>query len=90
KMLFAAWIANIMEKFVIIVAFEKPKTMLVEFLQFLVRYDIDILSVDLGSSNPHCEIHIECYNYDIKSLRSLLERFRIIDIYNLKDAYSNN
>ena len=90
KMLFVAWIANIMEKFVIIVAFEKPKTMLVEFLQFLVRYDINILSVDLGSSNPHCEIHIECYNYDIKSLRSLLERFRIIDIYNLKDAYSNN
>ncbi|MDE6044228.1 MAG: hypothetical protein K2F85_01775 [Helicobacter sp.] len=46
--------------------------------------------VFFGSINTDCEIHIECYNYDIKSLRSLLERFRIIDIYNLKDAYSNN
>lgn len=91
KMLFVSWIANVMEKFVIIIAFENSKVALVAFLQFLIKYNINLLSIDMGSSNSHCEIHIECYNHDTKSLRSLLgQRFRVIDIYNLKDAYSNN
>ncbi len=95
KMLYVAWVGDVMDKFIIIVALENHKGVLANFLQFLAKNDINVISINLGNGNnlysSHCEIQIECRNADTKYLRKLLsQRFRIINIYNIKDAYSTS
>ncbi|RAX58604.1 penta-phosphate guanosine-3'-pyrophosphohydrolase [Helicobacter monodelphidis] len=94
KMLYVSWIEDAMQRFVVIVALENQKGILANFLQFLAKNDMNVLSIDVGgrknSYSAHSEIHIECHDTDVKTLKKLLsQKFRIIDVYSLKDAYSN-
>lgn len=95
KMVYVEWVKDKMASYQVIVALENQKGVLASFLQFLAKNDINVLGVELGSQKSsytsHCELQIESHIKDAKLLRNILsQRFRIIDLYSHKDAYSGN
>lgn len=95
KMVYVEWVKDKLAAYQVIVALENQKGVLANFLQFLAKNDFNVLGVDLGSQKnsytSHCEVQVESHIKDAKLVRSILaQRFRIVDLYSLKDAYGNN
>lgn len=95
KMFFVEWADSKKASYELIVALENRKGTLAQFLSYLAKYDINVLSVEIGAENSaqnlgygkHCEVVFECENRSISNLRELLKGFKIIDIYPSKDVY---
>ena len=94
KMLYVNWFGDKLQTYKLIVALENQKGVLANFLQFLAKMDINVLSVELGSQKSnyatHCEMCFESHIRDTKEIKAKLgNRYKIIDVYALKDAYAN-
>lgn len=94
KMLYIDWLEDKLQTYTLIVALENQKGVLANFLQFLAKQDINVLSVDLGSQKStyatHCKLRFESSIDDVKEVKALLgNSFKIIDVYAHKDAYNN-
>ena len=94
KMLYVNWLGDRLQTYKLIVALENQRGVLANFLQFLVKCDISVIGVELGSQKStyatHCEVRFETHISDVKELRALLgNNYKIIDISAFKDAYAN-
>ncbi|MDA3968413.1 RelA/SpoT family protein [Helicobacter ibis] len=94
KMLYVGWLGDKIQTYKLIVALENRKGILANFLQFLAKNDINVLSIELGSQKntyaTHCEIKFECMSLGLKEIKQILSnQYKIIDIHALKDAYAN-
>ena len=92
RMVFVHWKDDINAIYKVIVALEGKKGTLAEFLGALIKYDCNVIGVSYnGYKNQFmttCEIMFETPIQDTKKLKNtLLKKYKIIDFFNLKDAY---
>ncbi|RDU57519.1 bifunctional (p)ppGpp synthetase/guanosine-3',5'-bis(diphosphate) 3'-pyrophosphohydrolase [Helicobacter sp. MIT 99-5507] len=93
RMVFVHWKDDVNTAYKVIVALEGKKGTLAEFLGTLMKYDCNVIGVSYnGYKNQfmtNCEIMFETPIHDTKILKNmLLKKYKIIDFFNLKDAYT--
>lgn len=92
KMLFVRWERQNIYNYNMIVSLHSGKGTLADFLNFLVKLNIDINSIELGKnkseSSRYCEIGFESKEADINSLRARMEqKIKVIHLIRTDDAY---
>jgi len=92
QMLFVRWEKQNIYNYNMIVSLHSGKGTLAEFLNFLVKLNIDINSIELGKnkseSSRYCELGFESKEADINSLRARMERkIKVIHLIRTDDAY---
>lgn len=92
RMVFVHWKDDVNSSYKVIVALEGKKGTLAEFLGTLVKYDCNVIGVSYnGYKNQFmttCEILFETPIHDTKTLKNILmKKYKIVDFFNLKDAY---
>ena len=92
RMVFVHWKDDVNAIYKVIVALEGKKGTLAEFLGALIKYDCNVIGISYnGYKNQFmttCEIMFETPIQDTKMLKNiLLKKYKIIDFFNLKDAY---
>ncbi|MCK9491105.1 MAG: RelA/SpoT family protein [Sulfurimonas sp.] len=92
KMLFVRWERQNIYNYNMIVSLHSGKGTLAEFLNFLVKLNIDINSIELGKnkseSSRYCELGFESKEADINSLRARMEqKIKVIHLIRTDDAY---
>lgn len=92
RMVFVDWKEDRSSAYKIIVALEDKKGTLAAFLGTLVKYDCNVIGISYsGYKNQFmttCEIVFETPKNDIKTLKMILtKKYKIVDFFNLKDAY---
>jgi GTP pyrophosphokinase len=92
KMLFVRWEKQNIYNYNMIVSLHSGKGTLAEFLNFLVKLNIDINSIELGKnkseSSRYCELGFESKEADINSLRARMEqKIKVIHLIRTDDAY---
>ena len=93
RMVFVHWKDDVNTAYKVIVALEGKKGTLAEFLGTLMKYDCNVIGVSYnGYKNQfmtNCEIMFETPIHNTKILKNmLLKKYKIIDFFNLKDAYT--
>jgi len=91
-MLFVRWEKQNIYNYNMIVSLHSGKGTLADFLNFLVKLNIDINSIELGKnkseSTRYCELGFESKEADINSLRVKMEqKIKVIHIVRTDDAY---
>ena len=91
-MVFVRWEKNNIYNYNMIVSLHSGKGTLAEFLNFLVKLNIDINSIELGKnkseSTRYCELGFETKESDINKLRSKMEqKIKVIHLIRTDDAY---
>ncbi len=91
-MVFVRWEKQNIHDYNMIVSLHSGKGTLAEFLNFLVKLNIDINSIELGKnkseSTRYCELGFESKESDINSLRSKMEqKIKVIHLIRTDDAY---
>nr|WP_321268327.1 RelA/SpoT family protein [uncultured Sulfurimonas sp.] len=91
-MVFCRWEKQNFYNYNMIVSLHSGKGTLAEFLNFLVKLNIDINSIELGKnkseSSRFCEIGFESKEADINSLRVRMEqKIKVIHLIRTDDAY---
>jgi len=91
-MVFVRWEKQNIYNYNMIVSLHSGKGTLAEFLNFLVKLNIDINSIELGKNNSessrYCEIGFESKEADINSLRVKMEqKIKVIHLIRTDDAY---
>ncbi|MFT7003335.1 MAG: guanosine-3',5'-bis(diphosphate) 3'-pyrophosphohydrolase [Sulfurimonas sp.] len=94
-MLFVRWEKQNIYSYNMIVSLHSGKGTLAEFLNFLVKLNIDINSIELGKnkgeSSQFCELGFESKEADINTLRAKMEqKIKIIHLIRTDDAYRKN
>ncbi len=92
NMLFVRWERQNVYNYNMIVSLHSGKGTLAEFLNFLVKLNIDINSIELGKnkseSSRYCELGFESKEADINSLRARMEqKIKVIHLIRTDDAY---
>lgn len=92
-MLFVEWAQDNLSKYKLIVSLENKKGALANLLHYLVKLDININTIELGTASTkqanYCEMEIECAEANIKKLRAKLEsRTKLIELIKVDDAYN--
>lgn len=92
RMVFVDWKEDRSSAYKVIVALEDKKGTLATFLGTLVKHDCNVIGISYsGYKNQFmttCEIVFETPKNDIKTLKMLLtKKYKIVDFFNLKDAY---
>jgi GTP pyrophosphokinase len=93
-MVFVKWAAENLYKYKLIASLHNEKGALAEFLTYLVKLDIDILSIELGKEKSdyiqYCELIFETKEADINRLRAKIEsKIKVIHLIRTDDAYKN-
>ncbi|MDA3907734.1 MAG: RelA/SpoT family protein [Sulfurimonas sp.] len=91
-MLFVRWEKQNVYNYNVIVSLPSGKGTLAEFLNFLVKLNVDINSIELGKnkseSSRYCELGFESKESDINSLRAKMEQnIKVIHLIRTDDAY---
>ncbi|EQB39397.1 potassium-transporting ATPase subunit C [Sulfurimonas hongkongensis] len=91
-MLFVRWERQNIYNYNMIVSLHSGKGTLADFLNFLVKLNIDINSIELGKnkseSSRYCELGFESKEADINSLRARMEqKIKVIHLIRTDDAY---
>jgi len=93
-MVFVRWLDGSLYKYKLIASLHNEKGALAEFLTYLVKLNIDILSIELGKENSdyiqYCELVFEAKEADINRLRVKIEsKLKVIELVRTNDAYKN-
>jgi len=91
-MLFVKWQKLTIYNYDMIVSLHSGKGTLAEFLNFLVKLNIDINSIELGKNKSettrYCEIGFELKEANINALRAKIEqKIKVIQLIRTDDAY---
>jgi len=91
-MVFVRWEKQNIYDYNMIVSLHSGKGTLADFLNFLVKLNIDINSIELGKnkseSTRYCELGFESKESDINSLRTKMEqKIKVIHLIRTDDAY---
>jgi guanosine-3',5'-bis(diphosphate) 3'-pyrophosphohydrolase len=91
-MLFVKWEKQNIYNYNLIVTLHSGKGTLADFLNFLVKLNVDINSIELGKnkseSSRYCELEFESKEADINSLRAKMEqKIKVIHLIRTDDAY---
>ncbi|WP_373034560.1 bifunctional (p)ppGpp synthetase/guanosine-3',5'-bis(diphosphate) 3'-pyrophosphohydrolase [Sulfurimonas sp.] len=91
-MVFVKWEKQNVYNYNMIVSLHSGKGTLADFLNFLVKLNIDINSIELGKnrseSSRFCELGFESKEADINSLRARMEqKIKVIHLIRTDDAY---
>jgi len=94
-MIFVRWEKQNINNYNMIVSLHSGQGTLADFLNFLVKLNIDINSIELGKnkseSTRYCEIGFESKEADINALRARMEqKIKVIHIVRTDDAYRQN
>ena len=92
KMLFVKWGKESIYNYNMIISLYSGKGTLAEFLNYLVKLNIDINSIELGKnkseSTRYCEIGFEAKEGDINKLRARIEqKVKVVHLVRTDDAY---
>ena len=92
KMVFLKWEKENIYNYHMIISLHSGKGTLAEFLNYLVKLNIDINSIELGKnkseSTRYCEIGFETKDADINKLRAKIEqKNKVIHFVRTDDAY---
>jgi len=92
KMVFVKWEKESIHDYNMIISLHSGKGTLAEFLNYLVKLNIDINSIELGKnkseSTRYCEIGFESKEADINKLRGKIEqKIKVIHLVRSDDAY---
>jgi GTP pyrophosphokinase len=93
-MVFVRWAKENRFKYKLIASLHNEKGALAEFLTYLVKLDIDILSNELGKEKSdyiqYCELVFETKEADVNRLRAKIEsKIKVIHLVRTDDAYKN-
>jgi len=93
-MVFVRWAQKNLYKYKLIASLHNEKGALAEFLTYLVKLDIDILSIELGKEHSdyiqYCELVFATKEADINRLRVKIEsKIKVINLIRTDDAYKN-
>jgi GTP pyrophosphokinase len=93
-MVFLKWAKANLYRYKLIASLHNEKGALAEFLNYLVKLDIDINSIELGKENidyiKYCELEFEAKEADLNTLRAKIEsKIKIIHLVRTNDAYKN-
>jgi len=93
-MVFVKWRKKDLHKYKLIASLHNEKGALAEFLRYLVKLDIDILSIELGKEDSdyiqYCELVFAMKEADINRLRAKIEsKIKVIHLVRKDDAYKN-
>ncbi|MBA1433037.1 MAG: bifunctional (p)ppGpp synthetase/guanosine-3',5'-bis(diphosphate) 3'-pyrophosphohydrolase [Epsilonproteobacteria bacterium] len=93
-MVFVKWTQENLYKYKLIASLHNAKGALAEFLTYLVKLDIDILSIELGKESSdyiqYCELVFTTKEADINRLRAKIEsKIKVIHLVRTDDAYKN-
>lgn len=91
-MLFVKWEKQSIHNYNMIISLHSGKGTLAEFLNFLVKLNVDINLIELGKnkseSTRYCEIGFESKEADINTLRGKIEsKIKVIQLIRTDDAY---
>ena len=91
-MVFVRWEKLNIYNYNMIVSLHSGQGTLADFLNFLVKLNIDINSIELGKnkseSTRYCELGFESKEADINSLRAKIEKnIKVIHMVRTDDAY---
>ncbi len=94
NMVFIQWSQRKLYKYKLIASLHNEKGALAEFLNYLVKLDIDIHSIELGKNSgdytKFCELEFETKEADINAFRAKIDsKIKIIDLVQTNDAYKN-
>jgi len=93
-MVFVKWAQENLYRYKLIASLHNEKGALADFLTYLVKLDIDILSIELGKENSdyiqYCELVFITKEADINKLRAKIEsNIKVIHLVRTDDAYKN-
>ncbi len=94
KMVFVKWEKQNIYKYHLIASLHNEKGALADFLTYLVKLNIDILSIELGKEDidyiKYCELEFESVENNLNSLRKKIEQnIKVIQLNRADDAYKN-
>ena len=93
-MVFVKWAKLNIYNYKLIASLHNEKGALAEFLNYLVKLNIDIISIELGKERSdyikYCELVFESKEADINTLRAKIEsKIKVIHLVRTDDAYKN-
>lgn len=93
-MVFIRWAKTNLYRYKLIGSLHNEKGALANFLNYLVKLDVDINSIELGKENvdytKYCELEFEAKEADINTLRAKIEaKIKVINLVRTNDAYKN-
>ena len=93
-MIFVKWAQENLFRYKLIASLHNEKGALAEFLTYLVKLNIDILSIELGKEHSdyiqYCELVFTTKEADINRLRAKIEsKIKVIHLVRSDDAYKN-
>jgi RelA/SpoT family (p)ppGpp synthetase len=93
EMLFIQWNNSKVSRYKLIISLQNQKGVLANLLLWLGKLGLNVVSINLGieeSENAdYCYIEVESQNSDKKELADKIsQKFKLIDISNLDDAYN--
>jgi len=93
-MVFIGWEDKKHYNYNLIVSLQNEKGALANFLIYLAKLNIDIISIELGKESDthikYCELSFEAKEADINTLRGKIEqKIKVIHIIRTDDAYKN-
>ncbi len=94
SMVFVKWAKEKIYKYKLIASLPNEKGALAEFLAYLAKQNIDLISIELGKDNleyvQYCDIVFQSEEADINTLRAKIEsKIKIVDLIRSDDAYRN-
>ena len=94
KMVFVRWAKENFCRYKLIASLHNEKGALADFLTYLVKLNIDIISIELGKDNDefikYCELVFESKEADINRLRAKIgAKIKVIDFVRGDDVYKN-
>ncbi len=92
KMVYAEWVKDKLTKYKIVASIDSKKGSLAQFLQFLSKNNINVISIELGRNIDnyarYCDLSIESEIKDLKTIKNLLsQKASLIEAYYEQDAY---
>ncbi|WP_297440135.1 RelA/SpoT family protein [Sulfurimonas sp.] len=93
-MVYIRWAKTNLYRYKLIGSLHNEKGALANFLNYLVKLDIDINSIELGKEatdyTKYCELEFEAKEADINTLRAKIEsKIKVIHLVRANDAYKN-
>jgi len=92
-MVFIEWNNTKISRYLLIISLQNKKGVLAELLAWLGKLELNVLAINLGIENSenadYCYIEVESNKSDKNVLsEKISQRFKLIDIRNVKDAYT--
>lgn len=94
RMVFVRWAKEKVFKYKLIASLPNEKGALADFLAFLAKQNIDLVSIELGKDNldyiHYCDIIFQSEEADINTLRAKIDsKIKVVDLVRSDDAYRN-